>query len=110
MKYKTTQRELRERACNLRTAGYCDLQYLLYYKNANAYTSGTYGWNFDVYEVYNLTICTGYRGMLGERLQGIREYNQKAEDIILSSSIPYDERQEQVELLLKEFCKLNGGF
>ena len=30
MKYKTTAKALREGACNLRSAGYCDLQYLLH--------------------------------------------------------------------------------
>lgn len=78
MKYKTTTKALREGACNLKSAGYCDLQYLLTNHNPVAYTSGVYGWNFDVYKVYGLTICTGYRGMPGERLEGIEEAERKS--------------------------------
>lgn len=44
--------------------------------------------------------CAGYRGMPGERLQGIEEYEHNAQ----STGTP-----ERVERLLQEFCKLNGG-
>ena len=111
MKYKTTTKALREGACNLRSAGYCDLQYLLTNHSPVAYTSGVYGWNFDVYEVYGLTICTGYRGMPGERLEGISEAERKAMDILAweNKDMAYDEKREAVENLLHEFCKANGG-
>lgn len=111
MKYKTTAKALREGARNLRSAGYCDLQYLLTNHNPVAYTSGVYGWNFDVYEVYGLTICTGYRGMPGERLEGIAEAEEKANKILAweNKDMAYDEKHEAVENLLHEFCKANGG-
>lgn len=110
MKYRTTVKALREGACNLRCAGYCDLQNLLRAHDANAYTCGVYGWNFDVYEVYGLTICTGYRGMPGKRLEGIAEYEKKADAIWCDYNKPYEERREEVEKLLHEFCKVNGGY
>ena len=83
MKYKTTAKAIREGACNPRSVGYCDLQYLLNNHSPIAYTCGVYGWNFDVYEVYGVTICTGYRGMVGPRCAGIAEYEKKAEEILL---------------------------
>ena len=110
MKYRTTVKALREGACNLRCAGYCDLQNLLRAHNANAYTCGVYGWNFDVYEVYGLTICTGYRGMPGKRLVQIAEYEAKAAAVWDDYNKPYAERCEEVESLLHEFCKANGGY
>ena len=110
MKYRTTVKALREGACNLRCVGYCDLQNLLRVHDANAYTCGVYGWNFDVYEVYGLTICTGYRGMPGKRLEGIAEYEKKADAIWCDYNKPYEERREEVEKLLHEFCKVNGGY
>lgn len=110
MKYRTTVKALREGACNLRCAGYCDLQNLLRAHAANAYTCGVYGWNFDVYEVYGLTICTGYRGMPGKRLEGITEYEKKADAIWCDYNKPYEERCEEVEILLHEFCKANGAY
>ena len=112
MKYRTTLKALREGACNLRCAGYCDLQNLLRAHDANAYTCGVYGWNFDVYEVYGLTICTGYRGMPGKRLEGITEAEAKAEKIWSweNKSMTFEEKKEAVETLLREFCKANGGY
>ena len=112
MKYKTTAKALRGGACNLRSAGYCDLQHLLTNHNPVAYTCGVYGWNFDVYEVYGLTICTGYRGMPGKRLEGIAEAEEKAMNVLAweNKSMTYEEKREAVENILHEFCKANGGY
>lgn len=112
MKYKTTIKALREGACNLRSAGYCDLHYLLINHESIAYTCGVYGWNFDVYEVYGLTICTGYRGMPGERLDGVAEAEEKAKELLSweNKGMTYAEKCEAVEKLLHEFCKANGGY
>lgn len=112
MKYKTTIKAIRESACNPRAVGYCDLQHLLTNHSPNAYTSGAYGWNFDIYEIYGLTICTGYRGMVGARCKGISEYEEKAAKILSweNKEMTYDEKREAVENLLHEFCKLNGGY
>lgn len=100
MKYRTTRKAIVNGCANVKCAGFCDLQHLLQNHNPTAYTCGVYGWNFDVYEVYGVTICTGYRGMPGERLQGIEEYEHKAKTM----GTP-----ERVERLLQEFCVLNGG-
>lgn len=110
MKYKTTIKAIREGSVKVRSAGYCDLSYLLRAHDANAYTAGVYGWNFDVYEVYGLTICTGYRGMPGKRLEGVAEYENKAMAIWDDYNKPYEERREAVENLLHDFCKANGGY
>lgn len=70
-----------------------------------------YGWIFDVYEVYGLTICTGYRGMVGKRLEGIAEAENKARSLVSweNNGMTYDEKCEAVEEVLKEFCIANGG-
>lgn len=59
-----------------------------------------------------MTICTGYRGMPGKRLEGIAEAERKAMDILTwgNESMTYDEKPEAVEELLHEFCKANGGY
>lgn len=112
MKYKTTAKAIRNGGGNIRCAGYCDLSYLLTTHSPVAYTCGVYGWNFDVYEVYGLTICTGYRGMPGKRLEGIGEAENKARAILSweNKSMTYDEKRDAVEEVLKEFCKANGGY
>ena len=108
MKYKTTTKHLKATGNNLRYCGYCDLQYLLYYTAASAYTSGGYGWNYDVYECYGLTICTGYRGMPGTRLEYVKEYEDRAEKII--HDYKSNTQKEDITNLLKEFCAKNGGW
>lgn len=112
MKYKTTTKALRAGSCNLRCAGYCDLYYLLHGHEPIAYTCGVYGWNYDVYEVYGLTICTGYRGMPGKRLEGIAEAETKAQKLWSweNKEMTFEEKQEAVETLLREFCRANGGY
>jgi len=111
MKYKTTRKALVNGGGNFKRAGYCDLSWLLNNHNPVAYTSGVYGWNFDVYEVYGLTITTGYRGMIGERLEGVEEYNKKARFLLSweNKDMSYEEKRAAVEELLKEFCVKNGG-
>lgn len=101
MKYKTTAKAVKNGCANIKCVGFCDLQHLLQNHSPVAYTCGIYGWDFDVYDVYGVTICTGYRGMPGERPQGVNEYEQKARAA---------ETPGQVERLLQEFCKLNGGY
>jgi hypothetical protein len=109
MKYKNTRKAVVNGSVNVRSAGYCDLAYLLRNHSPIAYTCGVYGWNFDVFEVYGVTICTGYRNMPGKRLDGVAEYEQKAREIWGNYSMPYEEQKEKTEILLQEFCKLNGG-
>lgn len=109
MKYKTTRKAVVNGSVNVRSAGYCDLSYLLRNHSPIAYTCGVYGWNFDVFEVYGVTICTGYRNMPGKRLDGVQEYEKKAREIWCNYSMPYEEQKEKTEILLQEFCKLNGG-
>lgn len=109
MKIKTTKKAIINSSANIKKAGYCELQNLLHNHEPIAYTSGVYGWNFDVYEVYGVTICTGYRGMPGERLEKVSEYEEKARTI-LNTSGKMDEKSAQIENLLKEFCQLNGGY
>lgn len=111
MKTKTTRNIIMRTSNNVKCAGYCDLQALLRNHEPLAYNSGIYGWNFDVYEVYSVTICTGYRNMPGARCKGISEFEEKAVAIWdWKDKRPFEEKQNAVEKLLQEFCKLNGGY
>lgn len=109
MKFKTTAKALRDGCLRIVSAGYCDLQYLLRTKEPIAYTSGVYGWNFDVYEIDGLTICTGYRGMVGRRANNIHEYEQKAKKIWNNYNLPWALRENLVNNFLAEFVKQAEG-
>ena len=110
MKIKTTTKTVKTMR-NVKYCGYCDLQSLLRYHEPRAYTCGVYGWNYDVYNVHGVTICTGYRGMPGERLERVSEYEKKARAILEANAwtVPYEETKKEIEKLLIEFCILNGG-
>lgn len=101
MKCRITRKSILVACKNIKCAGFEDLHYLLQNHEPFAYTAGIYGWNFDVYSVYGVTICTGYRGMPGKRLTGIEKYEQMAR---VATGNP-----ERVEGILREFCRLNGG-
>jgi len=107
MKFRTTAKAIRNGSTNAVSIGYCDAQNLLVNHEPIAYTCGIYGWNFDVYEVYGLTICTGYRGMVGRNAKNVREYERKASAILSweNREDSYEVKHEKVEALLKEFCE-----
>ena len=105
MKYRTTAKAIRNGGGNVISIGYCDAWHLLSNHNAIAYTCGIYGWNFDVYEINDITICTGYRGMPGRTANNVREYEQKARKIYEDWNTPHEERKQAIEKLLDEFLK-----
>jgi hypothetical protein len=93
---------------NCISVGYCALEYLLRYQDADFYTFGTYGWNMDVYTFGDYAITTGYRGMIDNckhtELSAL-EWNKKAEKIINANFMNYDETKKQVNNLLEEFLR-----
>ena len=102
MKFKTTRKSIVSNSPRLVSVGYCDLSTLLRYHSPIAYTSGVYGWNFDVYEVNGLTICTGYHGMPGRRAKNAGEYERKAREAV--ENLDWKEAEAEIERLLTEFC------
>lgn len=98
MKYKTTAKAVKAGYYNVIGVGYCDLQSLLNYKTPIAYSCGTYGWNFDVYDINGVAIATGYRGMPSQNSKCsyalIREYEQKAQSC---------DTKEGKDILIAEF-------
>ena len=105
MKFKTTEKAIRNSGDFVLSVGYCDLWHLLIYHSPVAYTAGVYGWNFDVYELYGVIICTGYRRMPGKRARKVREYEQSAKEVYNNSTLSFDEKEQTIERILKEFIK-----
>ena len=92
------------------SAGYCDLQNLLYFQSASYYTCGVYGWNFDVYTFGDYAITTGYRGMIDNVKKDyyslVREYEDRAKVLVNEyHDLWKDEeaKKEEVNNLLREF-------
>lgn len=102
MKFKTTKKEVFASYKKVVKLGYCDLQYLLSYESPVAYTSGSYGWNADIYDFRNVAICTGYNpfGNICPDCEVVEKYEQEAQKIMYSNS---DDKQTQLDDLLEKF-------
>lgn len=101
MKFKTTQKAIRNGYRRVFAVGDADLQYLLTFENPMAYNSGVYGWNCDIYDFGNIAITTGYRPF-GESLpyELVEEFNLRAKDILTDSKLEYTERKKLILSLL----------
>lgn len=108
MKYKTTQKAIRNNYNTIINLGYCAAQNLLNFENPIAYTSGVNGWNADIYNLGGgVAIITGYRpfGNVNPDYDKVKEYEGKAEKIRYNYNISYQEQKEQLQQLLSEFVK-----
>lgn len=105
MKYRTTRKAIVQSSANIVCAGYDELQHLLRYTAPVAYTCGVYGWNFDVYKVHGVTICTGYRNMPGRMAKNISLYEERARKIVQSKVLADREKKVLIEETLLKFCE-----
>ena len=60
MKFKTTQKAIKQGYANVIQVPYCALQRLLSCESPVAYTTRTEGWGADIYQFGNTAIVTGY--------------------------------------------------
>ena len=111
MKLQTTKTNVRKNFGTILTAGYCELQYLLNYCNAFAYSAGVYGWSCDYYQpsfrFSGVCIATGYNT---ERLSGkrvsyelVKEYEQKAYEVV--NDYAQTNKREALNTLIDEFIE-----
>lgn len=110
MKFKTTKKEMLENA-KVISAPFCALQSLLSHKYPVAYTSGTDGWNCDIYDIgYNWYIATGYRpfGNVSVDIDIINDIERRAEETIKSDVLDYYGRMSSLDCLIEEL-KNHGG-
>lgn len=60
MKFKTTKKAIKENYNTILNVGYCNLQTLLKFEEATAYSTRSEGWACDYYDIDGIIICTGY--------------------------------------------------
>lgn len=108
IKLKSTKKEMREHYWYILSVGYCSMQSLLNEQRPFAYSSGTYGWSCDYYEVDEVLISTGYAPLSSKNMiedySIIKEYENKALKID-ELFLPYNERKEKKAVLLKELVE-----
>ena len=111
---KMTKKELNYRYDYVVRGGYCEFQTLCRAEGVREIgsASGLYGWNWTAYEFEakdgrRVAVCTGYRDMTGERLEGLKKYEEKARKIWEDSSLTYEQKEKKkkptLELLQVQF-------
>lgn len=104
MKFKTTRKAVKENGGIILNVKYCGLQSLLRFKEPQAYTSGIYGWNADIYDIDGLIIVMGGRPFGNySNYDLVEEYEQKAHKIATDYQVDWETRKNEVSKLLDEF-------
>lgn len=106
MKFKTTQREIKENYKTVISVPYCGLQNLLKYESPVAYTVRREGWAADIYDMGNgVAIATGCAPFGNVRTSyEIRErYEKQAEKVFYS--LGYEEKVKALQKLQKAFIE-----
>ena len=109
MKKLTTIKAIKANYNKVFRCGYCDLQYIYKYQEANFFNRGVYGWNCDIYtdNKKGIAITTGYRNMTGKCIPSelIEKYSKTA-DLIVN----YEGRIAPFEEVLKKLEENRENF
>ena len=83
MKFKTTQKSIKQGYKNVIQVSYCGLQSLLRCESPIAYTTRAEGWGADIYAFGNTAIATGYApfGNIRPGYEVNQRYEQRAMEI-----------------------------
>ncbi len=103
MKFKTTQKAIKEHYNIIIAVPYCELQFLLKYQTPIAYTVQREGWAADIYDVDGICITEGYApfGNIEPDYDTIRKYENSARQIYYK--MPIEEGKTRLDALLQNF-------
>jgi hypothetical protein len=104
MKYKVTQKEMKDRFRTLIAVRYCALQNLLYFEEPVAYGERPEGWACDYYVFEDSCISTGY-APIGRWADGdlVKHYDLLARTVLDADNLTYENRQRLIKALLVRF-------
>lgn len=102
MKVKTTRKALLNAYPNAIAINYCRAQNLLKYQEPYYYACGGYGWNCDGYVINNTLITTGYRGLIGKKVNNnlINYLDSKAYGVLKNETLTHSEKKQLISELL----------
>ena len=104
MKYRTTNKAIKEGYERAYKIGYCDAQTLLRFENPVAYTAGGCGWNSDIYDFGSIAVSTGYNPTgYSVDYEIVNRYEKQAQKINNDYSKSYEERERATKKLLAAF-------
>lgn len=109
MKFKATKKEMRNGYHRIIGTGYCNMAYLLKFRNEIAYSTRSEGWACDYYEVEGVLISTGYAPLESKNTHStydiIKKYDDQAQKIAYDYSMKWEDQKEAIEKLLHDYIK-----
>ena len=108
-KIRLTKKSLSTDYWNILGTGYCNLQFLLKFQEPFAYSTRAEGWACDYYNVDGVLISTGYSPLKSKRVRSCyeleHEYDGIAREILEDGEISWDEKEERINKLLRQFVE-----
>jgi len=106
MKFKTTQKAIKQGYKNVIRVPYCGLQNLLKCESPIAYTVRREGWGADIYDFGNTAIVTGYApfGNIRPSYETNQRYEQRAREIT-DGIYNWEEKKALLDGLIKEYLQ-----
>lgn len=108
-KCRLTKKSLNMDYWNILGTGYCNLQFLLKFQEPFAYSTRAEGWACDYYNVDGVLISTGYSPLKSKRVRSCyeleHEYDDIAKEILEDGEISWEEKEERVNKLLRQFVE-----
>ena len=111
MNYRLSKKDVIENNSLVISAGYCQMQFLLQYKERLGFISSkNYGHESDVFliktEFPRVAISTGYHPIGVPFIYDVvSKYEKKAEKLVHDSKLKHEEKKEKVNKLLNQFIK-----
>ena len=106
MKFKTTQKAIKQGYKNVIQVSYCGLQSLLKCESPIAYTTRAEGWGADIYAFGNTAIATGYAPF--GSIRPCYEVNQRYEEKATKATegvYNWQEKKTILAELIEEYIK-----
>jgi len=106
MKFKTTQKAIKQGYENVIQVPYCALQNLLKCESPIAYTVRREGWGADIYDFGNTAIVTGYApfGNIRPSYETNQRYEKRAMEIT-DGVYNWEEKKALLDELIKEYLQ-----
>jgi hypothetical protein len=106
MKFKTTQKAIKQGYRNVIQVSYCGLQNMLRCESPIAYTTRAEGWGADIYAFGNTAIATGYApfGNIRPGYETNQRYEKRAREIT-DGIYNWQEKKAMLAELIEEYIK-----